>query len=71
MNALTQHLGGGLLVFGIALGVMLSGWVPDDSMREQVPVSVRDNPDSYKPSYVIFTGYHPRVTSTGGYSTGK
>ncbi|MCB9763217.1 MAG: hypothetical protein H6739_25800 [Alphaproteobacteria bacterium] len=71
MSGINWHFIVGLLFSVGALGATLMGASPDDSITEKVPLSVRDNPASYKPSYVLFTGYHPRVTSSGGYRFGK
>ena len=38
---------------------------------ETVPVSVRNNPSSYRPVYGNYSGYHTPVSSSGGYSAGK
>jgi hypothetical protein len=50
---------------------------PGDShvRTDQLPVSVRDNPASWKPSYDDHTGYHlilvPVPSGGGGYDWGK
>ena len=36
-----------------------------------VPVSVRNNPASYRPSYGGHSGYRAPPSSSGGYSAGK
>ncbi len=42
------------------------------SRSETIPVSVRDNPSSYRPAYAGYSGYRaPVTTSSGGYSSGK
>jgi len=37
---------------------------------EQLGTSVRENPSSYRPVLIYYTGYHRRYSS-GGYSGGK
>ena len=36
-----------------------------------VPVSVRNNPASYRPAYGGYSGYRAPPSSSGGYSAGK
>ena len=58
-----------LLLSGV---IAVSGWAPGSSTREDVPLSVRDNPSSYRPVYVRAHGWRPPpVSSSGGYSSGK
>lgn len=72
MNLVTGHFGLGLLLLAGASGIVATGWTPTRAKQETVPVSVRDNPASYKPSYALFLGYHViYTTSGGGYRSGK
>lgn len=63
----------GTLALTLLFGFMaLSGWCPNQVWTEQAPVTVRDNPASYRPSYVVWTGYRvPPSSSGGGWSSGK
>lgn len=36
-----------------------------------VPTSVRENPASFRPSYALWTGWHPAPSSGGGFGFGK
>lgn len=55
---------GGTTLMGIGGGGTTRG--------EIIPVSVRANPSSYRPTYGGYTGYRAPVTSgSGGYSAGK
>ena len=72
MNLVSAHFGLGLLLLIGGAGLVTSGWSPTRTVRETVPVSVRDNPTSYKPSYAPYVGYHIIYTTTGGgYRSGK
>ncbi len=72
MNLVTGHFGLGILMLLGAGGLVATGWTPTSARQENVPVSVRDNPASYKPSYALFRGYHVIYTSSGGgYRSGK
>jgi hypothetical protein len=72
MNLVTSHFALGLALLVGGGGLVATGWTPTQSKRETVPVSVRDNPASYKPSYGLFWGYHViYTTSGGGYRSGK
>lgn len=55
-------LGFGLLGAGL---VTLAGWTPDSGQRGQLPASVRANPASYRPVYVVYSG------GSGGWGSGK
>lgn len=44
----------------------LSGFTFTYNTPETVPVSVRENPASFRPSYSGFTGWHPMPSSGGG-----
>jgi hypothetical protein len=58
-----------LLVCGALISV---GWVPHEAVSEQIPQTVRDNPASFRSSYVYYTGWRtPTTGSGGGYSSGK
>lgn len=67
------HFYGGLvgLVFLALISVL--GLAPGTDKSETVPVSVRDNPTSYRAAYIGFFGYTARPTagSGGGYRVGK
>ena len=52
----------GFLLFNIRPGMAVK--------TETLPSSVRENPSSYRPVLILYSGYHPRF-STGGYSGGK
>jgi hypothetical protein len=61
-----------LFALGLALlvglgGVAIAGRSPFSSRTEVLPVSVRDNPGSWRP---IYGGYTPRPSSSGGSSGG-
>ena len=58
---------------GIACGVAaFVGVVPGGDPSETVPMSVRDNPSSYRPSYGYYSGWHPpSSTGGGGFGFGK
>jgi hypothetical protein len=63
-----------VLVVLVCGGVAISGRALKINQTEEVPVSVRDNPSSWRPSY---GGYSPYTrssgssSSSGGYSGGK
>ena len=69
----------GLAIVGVAGWTVVSGWTPTTTRSEVVPVSVRANPASYKPTYRAHLGYHTfivvhssgRRTGGGGYRYGK
>ncbi len=62
----------GLLFLGGSLASTVLGLGGSTSSGDTVPVSVRDNPSSYRPVYGAPTGYRPPgSTSSGGYSAGK
>lgn len=69
-----------LFAVGVALMVglgslALGGVSPFATVHETVPVSVRDNPSSWRPAYIGGTGYRSpsssSSSSSGGYSGGK
>lgn len=75
MNLLYAIFGvGALLVVGLG-GLAISGRTPWPNRTEQLPVSVRDNPSSWRPAYGGYTPYSPSSGgssgSSGGYSGGK
>jgi hypothetical protein len=68
----------GMLAFGAMLLVCgglgsVAGCTPTTGRTEDVPVSIRDNPASWKPAYGGGgVGYRvPTSSSSGGYSGGK
>ena len=62
----------GLLFLGGSFVSTVFGLGGTTSTGDSVPVSVRDNPSSYRPIYGAPTGYRPPgSTSSGGYSAGK
>ena len=72
MNLVTSHFGLGLLLLAGAGAMVTTGWTPTRAKQANVPVSVRDNPASYKPTYALYRGYHViYTTSGGGYRSGK
>jgi len=64
LGAFILLCGGGLAVTGVGAGGAAGS--------EVVPVSVRSNPGSYRPTYAGQSGYSPVPvsTSSGGYSSG-
>jgi len=69
-----------LFAVGLALmvglgGLAIGGVSPFPNAHEAVPVSVRDNPSSWRPAYIGGTGYRSPSSSSsgssGGYSGGK
>jgi hypothetical protein len=66
---LHSYAAGALLVF--CLFVVVTGWAPSGGSRDTAPVSVRENPASYKPVYGSSTGWIPIPVGGGGYSSGK
>lgn len=67
-----------LFALGLALlvglgGLALVGVSPLPNAHEAVPVTVRDNPSSWRPAYAGGAGYRSPTTSgsSGGYSGGK
>lgn len=72
MKAVTAHLLIGALIAGFCAMSLWGGYVPNtETITEQMPVTVRDNPASYRPTYIGGTGWSPRTTGSGGYSFGK
>lgn len=62
----------GLFALGLVLlvglgGLAIAGRSPSAPRTEVLPVSVRDNPGSWRP---IYGGYSPRPSSSGGSSGG-
>ena len=61
----------------MALCWALAIWSPScsTSRPEVAPVTVRDNPASFRPSFVVWTGWHPMPVTTsgsgGGFGFGK
>lgn len=72
MNAIAKHFALGVVLSLIAGFALWAGYVPNTAtVSEQIPVSVRDNPASYRPIYIGGSGWSPRTTGSGGYSFGK
>jgi len=72
MNLPRIHLWLGLAGCGLLAWFSLTGAVPGSHKTDTVAVSVRDNPSSYRPSYVGFYGFtRPSSGSGGGYRVGK
>jgi hypothetical protein len=72
MNPLRMHRLLGLVGCGLLAWFGLTGAVPSSPKTDTVTVSVRDNPTSYRPSYVGFYGFsRPSSGSGGGYRVGK
>jgi hypothetical protein len=63
---LAAHFGIGLLLAAMLVAGAGLGWFPDDTHRAEVPVSVRDNPASYRPIYVVYGGGWSAGGSSGG-----
>lgn len=61
----------GLVILGGSALSTVTGFGVSAGSSEIVPVSVRDNPSSYRPVYGGYTGYRAPVSSSGGYSAGK
>jgi len=61
---------GVLLLAGSAFST-LTGIGASMGAAETVPVSVRNNPASYRPVYGGYSGYRAPTSSSGGYSAGK
>lgn len=65
-----------VLLFGLG-GLALVGISPHPTATEAIPMSVRDNPSSWRPAYGGYTGYRSPASSgsssssSGGYSGGK
>lgn len=69
-----------IVIFMTILGVLIlagsfvstvTGVGVTTGRSETVPISVRNNPSSYRPVYGTYSGYHTPVSSSGGYSAGK
>ncbi len=73
MNAQSIHFLAGLAGLALLAAISVLGLVPGPEKSEVVPVSVRDNPTSYRAAYVGFYGWSSRPTSGsgGGYRVGK
>ncbi len=61
----------GVFILGGSFVSALTGVGVSTGSSETVPVSVRNNPSSYRPVYGGYSGYHAPVSSSGGYSAGK
>lgn len=72
MSAIFKHFVLGVFL-SVVTGLLLwGGYAPNtNTVTEQIPTSVRDNPASYRPIYTGYTGWSPRTTGSGGYSYGK
>lgn len=56
------------------IGCWLSAYLAiEPALPEVVPVSVRENPASFRPSYAVYRGFHPlpAPSSGGGFGFGK
>lgn len=72
MNPIRLHFLGTLALSLLAGALVWGGWCPSSVQVDQAPVTVRDNPASYRPSYASYTGYRAPVSSSGGgWSSGK
>lgn len=71
MDPLKLHFYASLALLGLCLFVIATGWVPNSGSTDNVPMSVRENPASYKPVYGSSTGWVPIPVGGGGYSSGK
>lgn len=74
MDLLRLHFIGTLLCTAAVAAAVQAGFCPHAAVSETAPVTVRDNPASYRPSYVGSTGFRPIPTgggSGGGWSSGK
>ena len=60
-----------LAMLGFCVFVIATGRTPDSGHTETAPLSVRENPASYKPIYSSTTGWIPIPVAGGGYSSGK
>lgn len=54
----------GLLV-ALYIGAAGRMW-SDDTQTQRVPTTVRDNPSSYRPSYIVWGGWSPPGSSGSG-----
>lgn len=61
---------GVLLLLGSAISTV-TGIGASLGAAATVPVSVRNNPASYRPAYGGYSGYRAPPSSSGGYSAGK
>ncbi|MEZ4237089.1 MAG: hypothetical protein R3F59_13230 [Myxococcota bacterium] len=69
LQSLAYILVGTFLMVG-CFGMALVG-LPARS-GQVVPVSVRENPASFRPSYLLWTGWHaPASSDGGGFGFGK
>lgn len=56
----------------VAFWLVATGYVPRTDPGEVVPMTVRDNPSSYRPSYGVYSGWRaPSSTGGGGFGFGK
>ncbi len=61
-------------VFGalLSVGAAATGYVPSGGVSTVLPVSVRNNPASWRPVYAGWSGWHsPSSTGGGGFGFGK
>jgi hypothetical protein len=68
------YLAFGASAMAVCWLLALSGFSFTNNRPEVVPVSVRDNPASFRPSYTVYTGWHPvpvPSSSGGGFGFGK
>jgi hypothetical protein len=67
-SSLGYLLVGGLLMAGCWAFALIGTPAREGQV---VPMSVRENPASFRPSYVLWTGWHPAPSSGGGFGFGK
>jgi len=70
-DPLKFHLYGCLALLVFCVFVAATGRTPDSGSQDSAPLSVRENPASYKPVYGQSTGWIPIPVAGGGYSSGK
>lgn len=67
------YLAFGASAMALCWVLALSGFSFTSNKPQVVPVTVRDNPASFRPSYGGWTGWHPSPSYSGGggFSFGK
>ena len=75
MRWILAHFLCGVVWIGFNMLMWTIGSIGSKAPSEQIPVTVRDNPASYKPSLTKYTGWTAKPVPTssggGGYSHGK